>query len=263
MKKMARVRNQRLSRRVLLGQTVVVGAGAWVLGGCGAAPEQPLRNDGGSGPGLFDAGGEGGVDGGVDGGNHLVPDAGEDGGSDGGTNERDAGHVEDGGVTPQCLETEDNILGPFYRAGAPFRTELATAADGELLQVYGTVSGRAGSCLALPGALLDIWQADSSGAYDNTSPNFLFRGRLNTDSTGAYAFQTVLPGRYLNGNMYRPRHIHLRVSAPGHVLLTTQLYFEGDPFLSSDPFVRPSLVVPLEQRDQMLHARFDIVLAAS
>lgn len=256
MKKTERMKNRRLTRRVLLGQSVV-GVGAWVLHGCAAAPERTF-NDAGAPP--LSPGADGGPF--ADAGS-VEPDAGDpaDAGVDGGV---DAGmHTEDAGVTPQCLETEDNILGPFYRANAPFRTELATAADGQLLVVQGTVSGRAAVCTALSGALLDIWQADSAGAYDNTSEAFLYRGRLNADSSGAYAFQTILPGRYLNGNEYRPRHIHLRVSAPDHVLLTTQLYFEGDPFLSSDPFVRPSLVVPLEQKADALHARFDIVLAAS
>jgi protocatechuate 3,4-dioxygenase beta subunit len=84
---------------------------------------------------------------------------------------------------------------------------------------------------------------------------------MNTDSIGVYAFQTILPGRYLNGGTYRPRHIHFRVSHPGFTLLTTQLYFAGDPFLDSDPFMHPSLVIPLEERQDGWHGRFDIVLA--
>lgn len=234
-----------MKRRGFL-RTSALGVGLVFVGGCGA---QPALADGGLLPSP-------------DGGAEPDLDAGLQGQPDAGTEGADAGsQMQDAGITPQCEETEDNILGPFYRPNAPFRTEIADESDGELLFLHGSVSGRDLACVPLDGALLDVWQADADGVYDNASPNFLFRGRLNTDAAGAYALQTILPGRYLNGGTYRPRHIHLRISAPGHVLLTTQLYFEGDPFIDSDPFVRPSLVVPLEQRTDGWHARFDIVLA--
>lgn len=245
-----------MKRRGFL-RTSALGVGLALVGGCGA---QPVLADAGAAP--VPDGGVGGPD--PDAG--LPPDAGVDagsGGTDGGTAIPDAGNPmgHDAGVTPQCVETEDNILGPFYRPNAPFRTQIADESDGELLFLTGSVIGHGAACVPLAGALLDVWQADADGVYDNASPNFLFRGQLNADSTGAYALQTILPGRYLNGGTYRPRHIHLRISAPGYVLLTTQLYFAGDPFIPSDPFVHPSLVVPLEQRMDGWHARFDIVLA--
>jgi catechol 1,2-dioxygenase len=228
-------------------RTSALGVGALLLkAGCGApgpSADGGLERDADGGAEPADAG--------TDAGTH--PDAGTppDGGTDAGT---------DAGVTPQCEETEDNILGPFYRPNAPFRSTLGEAGDGELLFLHGTVSGLDPGCVRLDGALLDVWQANAAGAYDNTSPDFRFRGRLHADAVGNYALQTILPGRYLNGQEYRPRHIHLRVSSPGFVLLTTQLYFKDDPFLASDPFVRPSLVVPLEQDAAGWHARFDIVL---
>ena len=80
-----------------------------------------------------------------------------------------------------------------------------------------------------------------------------------------YEFETIHPGRYLNGSQLRPSHIHYRVSSPGHAELVTQLYFEGDPEIAGDPFVRLSLVVPLEARHaprgDYEAATFDIVLA--
>lgn len=186
-----------------------------------------------------------------------------DGGTDAGSTSAasDAGAV-DGGVTPQCVETDDNILGPFYRANAPFRTTLAPPNAAEPLIITGAVRGAGATCRALPGALLDVWQADEVGAYDNQSPEFRFRGRLTAGADGTYELQSALPGRYLNGGTYRPRHIHLIVTHPGFVSLTTQLYFEGDPFLSSDPFVVPSLVIPLSQDgDGVWRGSFDITLA--
>lgn len=240
------------TRRRFLGQTAL-GAGALLVGvacGAGAVPEL----DGGMLPlPTGDAGAE--------------PDAGEmlDAGvqeNDAGT---DAGIEADAGVTPSCEETEDNILGPFYRPGAPMRDVLADASDGEVLIISGLVSGlsRAGACVPLEGALLDVWQADADGAYDNTSAAFRFRGQLRTGAQGFYELQTILPGRYLNGPEFRPRHIHFRISAPGHRLLTTQLYFADDPFLASDPFVHPKLVVPLQPAFDADHrAYWDIVLGA-
>ena len=229
-----------MSRRTFL-KTTALGAGALLLSGCGTSPS-PIEPIATPQPGDPDAG-------------THPPDAG------GHHAEPDAGHDVDGGVTPQCEETEDNILGPFYRPNAPFRTVLATQADGETLIISGLVSGL-GACEWLGGALVDVWAADANGAYDNSSPEFRFRGRMETAPAGYYQFQTVLPGRYLNGAKFRPRHIHFRVSAPGHVLLTTQLYFDGDPFIASDPFVHPKLVVPIGPAfDADWRAYFDIVLA--
>lgn len=147
-------------------------------------------------------------------------------------------------ATPQCEEgpTEDQIEGPFYRAGAPDKSVLVEDGDpGVRLSVSGKVL--AVDCSVLAGALLDVWHADDAGAYDQTG--YHFRGKLTAGGDGSYRFDTIIPGRYLNGAQYRPSHIHLKVSAPGFVLLTTQLYFEGDPFNDVDPFLHPSLIMPL------------------
>jgi catechol 1,2-dioxygenase len=177
----------------------------------------------------------------------------------------DAGPPRDAGPTLQCHETEDNILGPFYRANAPMRQTLGDISQGSRLVLRGSVRGT--DCDDLTGVLLDFWQADAAGVYDTTSPAFAWRGRQLSQACGphvrcGYEVETILPGRYLNGPDYRPRHIHLKASHPGYVPLTTQIYFQGDPFLTSDPFVRSSLVVPLEQDlgGKELWATFDIVL---
>jgi catechol 1,2-dioxygenase len=162
--------------------------------------------------------------------------------------------------TPQCAETEDNILGPYYRAGAPFRTVLGPASEGEPLVVAGSVRATGTACAALDGALLDVWQADASAVYDTTSPDYRWRGKMNSDGAGQYQFQSVLPGRYLNGDTYRPRHIHFQVSHAGYTQLTTQLYFEGDPYNPVDPFIRSSLIKPLRQVNGVWQVEFDIVL---
>ena len=107
-----------------------------------------------------------------------------------------------------------------------------------------------------------MWRG-TDGAYDLTDPGFFWRGRFHADAAGHYAFETILPGRYLNGATYRPRHIHLKASHPGYAELTTQIYFEGDPFIPSDPFVRSSLVIPLGNVVGVLRGDFPIVLRAS
>lgn len=160
--------------------------------------------------------------------------------------------------TPQCLETEDNILGPFYRPNAPFRTVLASPKEGEPLVINGSVLGT--DCNPIPSARLDIWQANADGVYDLTSPEFLWRGQMLADDDGSYQFETIRPGWYRSGPDFRPRHIHFKVSNEGFEALTTQLYFEGDPYIKIDPFVRPSLIIPLTRENDVWYGTFTIVL---
>ena len=158
-----------------------------------------------------------------------------------------------------CQATDDNIEGPFYKADAPHRSVLVTPGDpGERLEITGSVLST--DCRPLNGAELDIWQADASGAYDLRG--FRFRGRLQTREDGAFAIQTVVPGRYLNGNRYRPAHIHVKLRAPGRRVLTTQLYFPGDPYNNGDPFIHPSLIMRTARDGALTTGRFDFVLTA-
>src|SRR5690606_34392367 len=100
------------------------------------------------------------------------------------------------------------------------------------------------------GAVLDFWQADDDGGYDNDgvadppAGEFVLRGKVESDAAGGFSLKTIIPGHYLNGNQYRPAHIHVTVSAPGFASLTTQLYFEGDPYNEIDPFIIDSLIMP-------------------
>jgi protocatechuate 3,4-dioxygenase beta subunit len=159
-----------------------------------------------------------------------------------------------------CTVTADNIEGPFYKAGAPHRAVLATAQDdGERLVLGGTV--RTPSCEPLANATLDVWHADARGGYDNDG--WGMRGRLKTDKLGRWQIKSIVPGRYLNGRRYRPTHIHVKVRAAGHAELTTQLYFEGDPYNSGDDFIVSSLIMPHSSKDGVRRAAFDFVLASA
>ena len=178
-----------------------------------------------------------------------------------------------------CQATESDIVGPFYRFGAPFRSRLAEAGEpGERLVVSGTVLS-ADCKTPVPRALIEIWQANQAGVYDTSQPgnftevtSFHLRGMLYTNERGQYEIETIMPGRYpvppgLQGlekyaGLTRPAHIHFRVMESLHVPLTTQLYFKGDPFLAGDPFAgqKPTLAIDLVPDGTTRRGTFDIVL---
>jgi catechol 1,2-dioxygenase len=179
-----------------------------------------------------------------------------------------------------CMPTENDILGPFYRFGAPFQTRLAGPDEpGDRLTVTGTVFS-ADCQTPLPGALIEVWQANKAGLYDTGKPGnfteitaFHLRGMMYTNEKGQYAIETIMPGRYpippnLHGlekyaGLTRPAHIHFRVMESLHVPLTTQLYFKGDPFLANDPWAghKQTLAIDLKSDGQIKRGVFDIVLA--
>lgn len=144
--------------------------------------------------------------------------------------------------TPSCEETEDDPLGPYYSAGAPKRTTLIEPGmQGKRLVITGRVLSAGATCAGLAGAELDVWQANDAGDYDNAG--YRLRGVFVADPAANYRLETIVPGRYLNGSSYRPRHIHVIVRAPGHAPLTTQLYFAGDPFNASDGMFKERLLI--------------------
>ena len=160
-------------------------------------------------------------------------------------------------AAPGCVPTADNIEGPFYKPGAPGRATLAGPdAKGERLILAGRVASTA--CIPLAGAVLDLWQADARGGYDNEG--WGLRGTLTSDAQGRWQVKTIVPGRYLNGRRYRPMHVHVKLRARGYQELTTQLYFAGDAYLEGDPFVVPSLVMAHRRDGGARQARFDFVL---
>jgi catechol 1,2-dioxygenase len=137
------------------------------------------------------------------------------------------------GVDGRCKTTAD-ILGPFYKADAPFHEDIIPGGNTSVpLIVEGKVFSHCDK--ALQNAVVEIWNADEAGAYD-MSAAFRFRGRYKTPAGGAYRFKTIIPGRYLNGNAFRPSHIHFRITAPGHETLVSQIYFKDDPFIADDPW---------------------------
>lgn len=110
---------------------------------------------------------------------------------------------------PACAPTRPDALGPFYAPGAPERSTT-----GRGLVVGGIVRSVKG-CLPLPAARIEWWSANARGEYDAEH-----RASQRPDASGRYRYETTFPGRYPG----RPPHLHVRVTAPGHKPLVTQLY---------------------------------------
>ncbi|MBK6541502.1 MAG: hypothetical protein IPG10_09515 [Flavobacteriales bacterium] len=134
-----------------------------------------------------------------------------------------------------CDPTSDDILGPYYLPGSPVTTLVAQPGEpGDRLFISGTVLSS--DCTTpVENTMIEVWQANDAAVYD-TSPAFNLRATFYSDANGQYAFETIMPGPYLNGNQYRPKHIHFRVNKVGFPELITQLYFDGDPYIPADPW---------------------------
>lgn len=143
-----------------------------------------------------------------------------------------------------CKMTVEEIEGPYYLSDAPERNNLNIFDDaGTVIRFSGQVF-QSNCNIVLAGAYIEFWHADPEGKYDNTSEEMKYRCRIKTDEDGFYEFRSLMPGRYKNGTTYRPRHIHVKVFDPqGTELITTQLYFKGDPYLNCDEFAHTSNVV--------------------
>ncbi|MGW0117524.1 dioxygenase family protein [Streptomyces sp. NPDC003327] len=160
-------------------------------------------------------------------------------------------------LTPACDDGDDptpaQTEGPYFKPNSPLRSSLADAGTpGVRLTVSGYVFGLA--CRPIAGALLDFWQADVNGVYDNTG--FRFRGHQFTDARGAFALTTIVPGLYPG----RTRHIHVKVQAPGRPVLTTQLYFPNEPRNSTDTIFDPRLLMTVRDTGGAREGVFDFVL---
>jgi catechol 1,2-dioxygenase len=174
-------------------------------------------------------------------------------------------------VLPRSVQpTEPNIIGPYYRPGAPTRyTILSPYEPGTVMLIRGRVWGY-DTKAPIANAPIHVWQANDQGRYENDPDpenppaEFVNRGIIFTDAQGAYEYLTIHPGRYLNGNQYRPSHVHYLLDVPGYRKLITQLYFKGDPYNGIDPFIRKSLIIDLQSEQRygktFESGVFDIVL---
>ncbi len=161
--------------------------------------------------------------------------------------------------------SKGTIEGPYYVPNAPelpaeCTLEMREDEPGTPLLFQGQVRGVDGTPLA--GAVVDIWHADDAGFYAQFAPglpDWLFRARVTADSEGRFFINTMQPAPYqiptdgscgkliaaAGWHAWRPAHIHLKVSAPDHRLITTQLYFEGGEYVDTDiaDAVKPELML--------------------
>jgi protocatechuate 3,4-dioxygenase beta subunit len=141
----------------------------------------------------------------------------------------------------QCKTTDPTMQGPEYKPGSPIMQgqNFAKGLSGPRLELTGKVISNF-DCKPVKGAVLDVWQADANGNYDNKGYNL--RGKIVTDKDGKYVLDTIYPGRLHTKNIdlrISPSPIHIMVGVPGQPLLTTQIYFENQ---SKDTSTKNSLI---------------------
>lgn len=168
---------------------------------------------------------------------------------------------------------DDDLIRNFASDGDPI---------GQRIIVHGRVLDEDGR--PVPGALIEVWQANAGGRYRHKKetylapldPNFGGCGRTISGEDGSYRFRTIKPGPYPwpNGpNDWRPAHIHFSIFGHGFAQrLITQMYFEGDPLIWKCPIVATipdkaaieRLIAPLDMANTVpMDSRaykFDIVL---
>ncbi len=165
------------------------------------------------------------------------------------------------GATPSTVE------GPFHIPDAPeigYGADMAKGAPGIPCFVTGTVRGLDGKPVG--GALLDLWQTDGEGLYEEqrrtTEP--WMRGIYHSQPDGSYSIRTVAPISYtipMDGPIgalmnrtkvshMRPAHIHFAISAPGYHGVVTHLFQKGDQYIDNDVVygVKAPLVVDFVKR---------------
>jgi len=152
-----------------------------------------------------------------------------------------------GGLTPAQTE------GPYFKPSSPLRASLLEPRmAGTRIVVEGTVLNT--GCQPIARAVVDFWQADDQGQYDNAG--YRLRGHQFTDDAGHYRLESIVPGLYPG----RTRHFHVKLQAPGQPALTTQLYFPNEPANQRDFIWSPELVMKVRDGDGGKLAAFTFVL---
>lgn len=160
-------------------------------------------------------------------------------------------------LTRACNDGDERTLeretGPFFKPNSPLSRDLyPDAPGGERITVAGFVLDN--RCRPLAGSLVEIWHADEHGDYD--SVGFRLRGHQFTDTRGRWWFNTIVPALYPG----RTRHFHFKVQRPGGRVLTTQLYFPGEPGNAQDRLFHETLLLGMRDTDDGGFGQFDFVV---
>lgn len=175
-----------------------------------------------------------------------------------------------------------SIEGPYYVPDAPELGADATMPRrddeaGTPLIWEGTITSTDGTPIA---GKIELWHADSDGFYSQFAPGlpeWNLRGSISTGPDGRFRISTIRPAPYqiptdgscgklisaAGWHAWRPAHLHVKVSAPGHELLTAQLYFPGDPHTADDiaTAVKPELILnPVARPDGSETVQYNFVL---
>ena len=172
-------------------------------------------------------------------------------------------------------ETESTVLGPFYIPNAPeydYGANICLDGKGEPVWVFGKVIDNKGR--PIPGAKLEVWQANEDGFYDvqqkGIQPEMNLRGIFHSDEKGRWGFRSAYPRYYpipfdgpvgdllvaLDRNYNRPAHLHFMVSAPGYEKLITHIFTPDCPWLTDDAVfgVKESLIADFKMVDDPARA---------
>jgi hydroxyquinol 1,2-dioxygenase len=191
--------------------------------------------------------------------------------------------------------TEATVFGPFFTEDAPeipIGGDIAGGAAGQPCWIEGTVTDTAGN--PVPGARIEVWEADEDGFYDvqYTDQRIAGRAHLYTDDQGRYSFWGLTPTPYpiphdgpvgkmlaaAGRSPVRAAHLHFMVTAPGLRTLVTHIFVDGDPQLEIGDSVfgvKDSLIKKFDQQpagtptpdgrdlgnQTWARTRFDIILA--
>ena len=191
-------------------------------------------------------------------------------------------HVVEDVATSHRHGNKGSIEGPYYVPNSPElgphgEMPMRDGESGTPLVWQGTISSTDGRPL---GGKVELWHADADGFYSQFAPGipqWNLRGSFSTGPDGKFTITTVRPAPYqiptdgscgkliaaAGWHAWRPAHLHVKVSAPGHELLTAQLYFPGDPHNEDDiaTAVKPELILdPVEQSDGTTTLTYDFVL---
>jgi protocatechuate 3,4-dioxygenase beta subunit len=171
--------------------------------------------------------------------------------------------------------TESTVLGPFHMVSSPVRglgDTIALDGKGTPCLVSGRVTGPDGE--PIPGARIDVWQANADGFYDvqqpGVQPEDNLRGLFTADGDGRFWFRSIVPRYYpipddgpvgellgaTGRHPYRPAHVHFIVTARGYRPLTTHAFVADSPYLDSDAVfgVKDSLIRDVPEVDDPARA---------
>ncbi|KAL2801348.1 Intradiol ring-cleavage dioxygenase [Aspergillus keveii] len=169
--------------------------------------------------------------------------------------------------------TATAILGPFFRADTPYRSNGETIVKTVPKDGKGEIAYMTGQVVdfetkkPLVNADVEVWQASTNGLYEQQDPEqeeFNLRGKFKTDADGRYSFYCLRPTPYpvpddgpagkllklMDRHPFRPAHIHIIATCEGYKPLTTQIFDRNDPYLTNDSVfaVKDSLIVDFVER---------------